>query len=106
MFIKMTTTIFDYTKRHKKTTLILFLYLIWWSFIFYFFLNMDSLLSKPMCGAAGAGLLMMVVGPFLACLLTSFLFAICSKGENKKDYFIAFFIVLIPFFVDIVDIAM
>jgi hypothetical protein len=81
--------------RHKKSTISLMVYALWWIHLFYWFTSGASA-NPNSCGAANGGLIMLTLLMVVLGTLILLVFALTSKGERRVDYLIFLVLVLIP----------
>ena len=97
------TLLLNFIKRRTLTVISLILYFIVWAFGFSFF---HKAYDNPAngCGAANGGLLVLLVllsGLYISITLVLIL---ACRGQKRKDFLLAFALVLLPILVSIIDV--
>ncbi|MEO6303408.1 MAG: hypothetical protein ABIP51_09550 [Bacteroidia bacterium] len=88
--------------RRVLISVLLIVYFLWWAYGFYFFHNISEDRHRS-CGLANAGMLMLMLLAFVAGFVITLVLYLVSKGQARKDFFIALMLVILPIIISCID---
>ncbi len=93
----------EFMKRRTLTTIFLAIYFIWWILCFNLFHRIAEE-PRSSCGAANGMLLILIFLVFVIYSIITLTLMLINVDQKRKDFTIAFLLVLFPFIIAVIDI--